>query len=329
MAHMDTKHSSKNPYHLIEAAYKPKTLHLYRCAVLEFCRWCRQRRLCAHDAEQLDELLLQYFNWVYEQRGGRGKSIGANTLAGVCLFLPAVQRRLPMAAKAVRGWSILQKTQRRPPLTWNLMITVAIAVRLAANGFYPFAIATLLPFDCTLRSGELCRLRVEDIVDGGRTANFDAEYQKMAITIVAAKGGDNQWVVNDPAVRTLLRRYIAAFKARARAGTCTDRDAVSDTLFGNVNDYRRQFTRARDQLGLHLYTPHSLRHGGATRLHLQGWSIDDVRTRGRWRSVRSATYYIQTGRAILARLDVPDLVARYAAVLVTDVVLALSLAQQH
>src|SRR5690349_2648427 len=30
------------------------------------------------------------------------------------------------------------------------------------------------------------------------------------------------------------------------------------------------------------YVPHSLRHGGATRLHLQGVSIEDILLRGRW-----------------------------------------------
>ena len=52
------------------------------------------------------------------------------------------------------------------------------------------------------------------------------------------------------------------------------------------------------------FVPHSLRHGGATRMHLQGFSVEDIMLRGRWAASKSARIYIQTGKALLLDLRV-------------------------
>jgi integrase len=65
------------------------------------------------------------------------------------------------------------------------------------------------------------------------------------------------------------------------------------------------------QLQEHRFTPHSLRHGGATHalLHL-GQSIETVMHRGRWQSVNSCRIYLQAGRAQLLQQDIdPDILS--------------------
>jgi integrase len=71
--------------------------------------------------------------------------------------------------------------------------------------------------------------------------------------------------------------------------------------------FRRLLRRVADSLGVgHTpYVPHSLRHGGATCDFLRGDSIEQIMFRGRWKSMESARRYIQTGRAIMATVDVP------------------------
>jgi len=56
------------------------------------------------------------------------------------------------------------------------------------------------------------------------------------------------------------------------------------------------------------YTPHSLRHGGATFDYQNTISISDIKTRGRWKDTKSAERYIQTGVALLRLYDVPPAV---------------------
>ena len=60
------------------------------------------------------------------------------------------------------------------------------------------------------------------------------------------------------------------------------------------------------------YSPHSLRHGGATRHFLQKKPISDIQFRGRWSSSKSVRTYIQSGRALLLLTQVPTEVFQVA-----------------
>ena len=87
----------------------------------------------------------------------------------------------------------------------------------------------------------------------------------MSLRIRKAKTGVNQWVsVRDPAVMALVRGLLAV----PRRGS----------LFSfSAGVFRTQFKHVCRQLGLSAaYVPHSLRHGGATHLHLLGWSLEDI-----------------------------------------------------
>ena len=64
---------------------------------------------------------------------------------------------------------------------------------------------------------------------------------------------------------------------------------------------------------------HSLRHGGATSLQVRGMSIADIILRGRWVSTKSATLYVQSGRALLLSVSVPKVVSDLAELLRLDV----------
>lgn len=62
-----------------------------------------------------------------------------------------------------------------------------------------------------------------------------------------------------------------------------------------------------DALGLqsHHFTPHSLRHGGATHAYSHlGQSIETIMHRGRWQSTQSCKTYLQAGRAQLLEQNI-------------------------
>ena len=274
---------------LIEAAFSPATLRRYKEAVSAFFSWCSVRNLRRVSARELDQYLNEYFHYLF--RLGRSKGDAVCTYYGFFLFDPSLKGRLPLSGLALKGWDKLVPSRSHPPMTWELALVVA--VRMACVGQFAAAVATLLAFDCLLRVGELTKIRRSDIADSG-DARMGAEYKGIAIRLRRTKTGLNQFVeVKNPVVAYLLR-YLLRLHDR-------------DLIFGFSSlTFRQVFKSTCVSLGFpDHYVPHSLRHGGATRLHLLGMPLEDILLRGRWSSSASARRYIQSGRALLLTTRVP------------------------
>ena len=304
---------------LIEASLAPSTVKKYKQAVSLFLEWCGVHGLAIDTLEQLDDHLTDYFHDVYVTGGGVGKGLASATLYGVMKFLPRARGGLPTAEESLRGWMRLQEGKSYPPLTWDA--TVVMALQMVRHGWLRHAVAILVAFDCLLRVGELVNLRKGDVADSG-DRRLGSEYRGLALRLASTKTGPNQWVqVQDRQVQALLREV---------SGSCSK---PTDRLFPfTAADFRDKFKIVRDELGLSsLYVPHSLRHGGAPRCHLLGWSVEDILLRGRWASVKSARRYVQAGRAMLLTMDVPLAVSQVAKRIVPHIALAfeVALSQLH
>ena len=151
-----------------------------------------------------------------------------------------------------------------------------MALTMTVQGYRDYALATLLAFDCFLRISEFTSLLKEDIALTGPARERGGVVLRLGHT----KTGPNQSVVvEDATVATLLTKHVQSLSPNSRV--------FSFTPAG----YRRVFKR----MGLdQAYVPH---YGGATRAFLLGRSIDWIMHRGRWRSVKTARHYIQSGRA--------------------------------
>lgn len=296
---------------LLEAGYTAKTKKDYINAVNEFLSWCDDHGLEADDYYELDDLLSDFMHHVYIERKSKGRHLCANALNGICMLLPRARGQLVVASRILLRWGKAHPSVAYPPLTWELAVT--IAVQMIVSGYHRFAVATVLAFDCLMRLNEFMGLRGEDVVDGGAAGEhrLGMEYRKMAIRIRRAKTGQNQSVeVDDPDVAQIVR---VALKGKAAGGF----------LFGGPREsgaYYRVFKACCAELGLsQAYVPHSLRHGGATRLHLRGVPIDDILQRGRWEATKSARRYIQSTKAIAIGTSVPDHLKSMSATLSKDV----------
>lgn len=298
---------------LVEAAYAPSTIRRYRDAVSQFLDWCSPTD-DPSSPQQFDELLTDYFHHLYETQQGRGKAHA--TLYGILVHLPHLKDHLHLSSKSLRGWSKRHPPVSYPPLTWEL--ACLISLRLALSGFMHHAIAVLLGFDCFLRVGEIVGLHHEDVADA-KDARIGVKSIDMTIRLRATKTGPNQWViVENPSVKTLLRKLVA--------------NTPSGKLIFpfSTQNFRLRFKTACAQLGLSpRYVPHSLRHGGATRWHLLGHPVEDILIRGRWASTKSARRYIQSGRAMLMTMAVPQSLQSLASSVSDDILLLLSLTQSH
>jgi len=290
--------------YMLAMAYAPSTRKKYESGVRSFLEWCVRMGEAPDDADELDEVLTDYIHHIYESGGGRAQA--NSTYYGLLAQLPSLKNNMPTSLLCLRAFAKLKPSVSYPPLTWEL--TVVIAVQMARHRQHLCAVATLLGFDCLLRIGELTSLRKRDVADAG-DPRMAAEHKGLALRIRKAKTGTNQFVtVRDPVVRRLLRDVVAVTK--------------HDDLLFNVapGPYRTLFKHVCRELGLSpLYVPHSLRHGGATRLHMSGVS----------ESTKSARRYVQAGKAMLMTVDVPAAIATAGRTLAQDVVLALTLSQLH
>lgn len=304
--------------HLLEARYASTTLTLYRNAAAQFVAWADNSHENAHTLEELDELVTDYIHYLYDHSGSRQHAV--NTVQGIKLYIPRMKHQFVTAERALAGWTKKQSPVPYPPLTWEL--TTTIAVQMIRNGrrYYRYALATLLSFDCLLRVGETLSLRREDVAEAKDPRVGDA-LSGMLLRLAKTKTGSSQSVfVSDADVRTLMRDVLATTKPAALLFPFT------------TGSYRRVFKGVCAQLSLSdQYVPHSLRHGGATRLYLLGTRIDDVLVRGRWASVKSARHYVQMGRAMLLQVKVPPTIAEVGRTLTSDVrqSILLALSQAH
>jgi integrase len=164
-------------------------------------------------------------------------------------------------------------------------------------------------------------IKSQDVAIPG-DARMGADFKGVAIALPKTKTGPNKFVkLLDPAVEKLLIRAVHGlppnsfvFPSNSTARADSFRRCLKDSC------------RALSVEGLG-FVPHSLRHGGATFMYINGHSIDEILLRGRWKNTDSARHYIQAGRALLLATKLPDLLASTAPALARDVLASFALAQ--
>lgn len=296
---------------LVDASIKQDTAKKYKDALLLFIGWCETNNYDTTSDEEMDELLTDYLHDLYEN--GVGRHVGTNTFFGLLKYQPRYTNKLHSAYASLQGWAKLRPSESYPPLTWDL--TVLIAVTMAKNGYFRQGVGCLLAFDCFLRVGELVNLRRDDVAVES-DARVGGDFTGVALRLRHTKTGKNQWVtVDDGQVKKLLLALVGE--------SSSDEARIFPFSAGQ---FRNLLKTACAALSLSSkYVPHSLRHGGATRMYLRDdRRVEDVIIRGRWASTTSARRYIQAGRAMLLSVDVPSSAASLARILSLDIARSLS-----
>ena len=288
----------------------------YQGAVMRWLTFCREAPSHRHrpihrrsGIRQLDRCVCMYMASVYHYGSGRRRQLAVNTVYGLYYVFPAVRGQLVESEQLIRGWTRLRPSVSRPPLTWPLV--TLIAVTMAMNNYGEGALATLVAFDGLLRISEVTSLRVRDISSPSdlrrgrsRTSVGDRGMPSpisghVLLRLAVTKTGSNQWVeLTNSTVEHLLLQHVS--------GRDGDQLAFQLLLPGHMTSAASAYRHVLRVVlsGLNLqdvhFTPHSLRHGGATHalLHLNQ-SIERVMHRGRWQSVNSCRIYLQAGRAQL------------------------------
>jgi integrase len=274
------------------------TFAAYKEAITIFQDWLIENKLSfPSDDLLLDRMLVKYFDEMYVTSKGKHRQIAVNTVAALKFASPRLKAHLQLAERALKGWERRKPSKPHPPFTWDL--TTVLALSLWYQGRWKMAIALLLSFECYLRIGELGKIKRKHISDVGDPRCPDS--QTMLISLPDTKTGKNQWVtVRHPLVVLAVRFLLSKIRKSRNARLFSFEPYV----------YRYHLKRTCRALGLTAkYVPHSARHGGATKDHILGESVEDIMLRGRWASSLSTRRYIQMGRALLLDTTIPPLVA--------------------
>jgi integrase len=317
------------------ASLSAETSVQYRRAVQQWLVYCgdgprHYHRPLVHRSggRDMDECLCMYLASIYRQHGGRLRYRAVNTLYGVYALWPHVRHQLTSSEQLVAGWGRLRPSLSHPPLTWPLV--TLIAVTMCLNGYTDGGLATLVAFDALLRVSEMASLRVCDVSAPtdprrGRTTMpvtsatpSAATSRRVLLRLAVTKTGSNQWVeLTHPAVERLLLLHVQGRPQRSRVFQLSLPSHRSTA----TGAYRHALHVVCRGLGLegHHFTPHSLRHGGATHaLQHLGQSVETVMLRGRWRSNSSCRTYLQAGRAQLLQLAIAPAVLLLADTVAED-----------
>jgi integrase len=288
-------HSSK----LKAANLKDKTRLQYNNKLLLFLQHTNLtlQQLSSHSRRTIDRWFAAWLDHYYEHEHGKFTyaSWAFNSLKH---HLPYLQGHMYESASRLRGWDRLHESTStsHPPLTWELSCVIS-GLFLSWHDI-PSAICVILGFHCYLRISEVVNLRAVDIARR-HDPRLGGAHVRMAIALPDTKSGKNHYVsITDESVATILTVYLNSrhFHPHHRVFPFTEPEQL-----------RQRFRMALSALNItHArYVFHSLRHGGASSDHLKGHTIEQIVFRGRWKSIKSATRYIQTGRAIMHTVPVP------------------------
>jgi hypothetical protein len=274
-------------------------------------------------AVSVDELLHEYCEDLYVRGGcsSRLRSRAIKARSGLVMFFPRLRHSLPISGRALTSWAKAHPPVSYPPISGDLSVVVGLrmwdiwAARAsspeAACGCCFVFVAVQLGFHAMLRVGELLSLTWADFADTG-DRRFGSVGALAALRLRRTKTGREQSVtLLDEVILQLLRIWFRI----------SPLGELSDRIFPiEYPGFLSLFRLACLSLGLPPFTPHSMRHGGTTHLHLLGWSFGDIKLRGRWVSEKSARAYIQASRALMMEVGdrVDPRILRAASVLAAD-----------
>jgi integrase len=281
------------------ARVAPATITAYEKAYDKFNHYISQTapRIPTETPSDMDTALKHYFIYLYETRKSKSRSPAEKALCAVLFYRPDVKGSLHYSSAMLKGWKNLHPSKSKPPLTWP--IVVLLASTMASYGYFDAGLATLLGFDCLLRISELCNFRFSDVIKSDN--NIVGPINGTELRIRKGKTGNEQSVkIWNKDVLYLLMIHLDRHNGSPQR-----------KLFAfNSAEYRAIIQNCLKILNLsHLgFTPHSLRHGGATQLFRLNHPTEDIMIRGRW-SLHSSTIltYLQVSAAASLDLQVSSI----------------------
>jgi len=252
-----------------------------------FCDYLEERGIVLRSVEDLD-YTLSYFGHLYCASPSRSKSYYGNILSSIGLFFPRLRKELATAWATFEGWTAVCPSTQRLPMPEQ--VKDLIVDDLCARSKFKVAAMVWTGFHTWMRREELGSVRGSDYTVHHQPLRLVTS-QPSLLSFGVFRLDDNKSglvqsvTVTDKDLHTLL----LALKSSLHS--------PSDRLFVTGTTLESHLLKSAARLGFGelRFTPHSLRHGGATAAVLSGMSAEDVRLRGRWANLSTVMRYVQSG----------------------------------
>jgi len=218
---------------------------------------------------------------------------GATLLSALLHEMPELQGQLPISRRSLRGWwrHCGGKRERHP---MSRRAVGAVAATFALEGRVQELAITVLTFDALLRCEDWRKLRAVDICcDAGEVALRLGVPERGERTKTGTEQGVTLWSRVAKVLAEGLK--LAAPFEGARVFTVTEQE------------FRISLAETLGELGVPPppgdleFTPHCLRHAGASVAFQEGVPLREIKLRGRWVADSSVRRY--TKPHLLVRLD--------------------------
>ncbi|CAK0803561.1 unnamed protein product [Prorocentrum cordatum] len=275
------------------------TVLSYLRALTVLLGWLRLLALPCWTPAQWGETLVDYPEWAFDR--GMGREAFSRTLCAVAWGEPAlggpVRRLFPAGHASLSGWTRLQPGHSRPPLP--RAIALAMAAVLVSMGKPDSGLCILVAFECYLRPSEAATLLAKQLLPGRCNEVGVLQYPLLILhpeeLATSSKTGEF-----DSTVAFDLPRHHWIGRAAVRLQRLRRKGELLFQI--SYPQFLADFHAACHYLKLEGlgFSPHCLRHGGATHDRAAGCrSLPEVQRRGMWRAASSARRYDKAGRLAL------------------------------
>ena len=262
------------------------TMRRYIIRVIEFLKWAKLRGARFDTATEIDMWLADYMEEAFYARS-KPLDFGSSTFFGFLAFFPEYKMKLDRAHRAFHSWRALQVQNEGFAIPEEAVML--IVKHFEDHGHAEAALITETSMDVYFRTHEWSQLRAEDIYYDGNLVGLQLGVSARGERV---KTGHDQGVVLDS---PYLRDKFAMIKKSKHA---------SQPVFQiSTDSFKKLWEKAKTDLKLSWIGPeHGLRHAGAARdIELSVRTLEQVRRRGRWKSLESVQRYTKTWLLIKAR----------------------------
>ena len=277
---------------LLWASVSGPTRDRYRTALRDFRDWLvtSDQPFNPNNSRSIDTALTEFAHHLYLCNPSRGnRQIIINARCALNIIYPITVHQLNGTDRALRGWNRLRPATSKAPVSYGF--SLLLANTLLARGEVEAGLFCIVAFDTFCRANELLKLVRDDVT-------LPAGEMPGGLRLRDTKTGRNQSVT--------LRHPLAVAALRLLMERAVEPNAP---LF-NISYAKLLAVLKQTQLKMgvppnRIITPHCFRHGGASFWFTKSMPMQDIITRGRWVSDKSAKTYIQAGAALIFGSHLP------------------------
>jgi integrase len=269
------------------------TAKAYKRDYEKFESWLIEHYRVPPTKDQMDGVVSIYVNQRFETLPTRGsRQHCVNVRAALMLKYPPLRHCLYTSARELKGWDKAVPEQARSPMPYmHALLFAAIACHQRKP---QVAVWILLSHHTYLRVGEPGQLTISDV----EFPNKDRD-EPGVISIQKTKAQTPQSVTFTDALVVGLLKWLVGSRTQPHQRELP-LFATTQLQLSSALHELCEVTQTKPH-----FTAHSMRHGGASHDYMRNMPMQDIITRGRWKSKDTAEHYIQASRALMIARRIP------------------------